>query len=108
MTLAVVLLKRKLREAWSKCRSDGETSISLKILIILLRTYQSKNIVTLHCKYHFLQFLDGINDTLFGRRTDGVFTIVHITHGPGKDLRMDGSDISCGILVQESIATDGH
>ena len=56
----------------------------------------------------FLHFFDGVNDTLLGSWRHGVASIVDIAHGLGKDLGMDGSNISSRILVQKSISSNSH
>ena len=56
----------------------------------------------------FLHFLDGINDTLLGSWRHGVTSVVDIAHGLGKNLGMDGSNISSGILVQKGISSNRH
>ena len=56
----------------------------------------------------FLHFLDGINDTLLGSWRHGVTSVVDIAHGLGKNLGMDGSNISSRILVQKGISSNRH
>ena len=55
-----------------------------------------------------LHFLDGIHDSLFGLRTHRITAIVDIAHGLGKDLGMNGPNISSRVLVQEGISANGH